>query len=216
VAWARFDDRFHENRKIKRAWRLCPASIGLHVMAITYCAGHLTDGFVDVDFVEDRMPSKRARERAVAVLVEVGLWSAADEGWHVHDFCEFNETKAGADAKRRAKSEAGKKGAAMRYGHNRELAAAMAPASSVLGSRMPNHAPVPSRPEPSTPFNSPRGNRKRDLDEFDARMRTWAEHEFPDRSVTATVGYARAAVASGAKTVDEVRAYVERHSAAAA
>jgi hypothetical protein len=141
--WARFDDRFHENRKIKRAWRRCPSSIGLHVMAITYSAGHLTDGFVDVDFVEDRMPAKRARQRAVEVLVDVGLWSPCDEGWSIHDFAEFNETKADIEERRDKKSRAGKIGAAKRWGDDSDIAPAIATATSTQDGAMAKNGTEP-------------------------------------------------------------------------
>lgn len=216
--WAKFDDRFHENRKIKRAWRRCPAAIGMHVMAITYSAGHLTDGFVDVDFVEDRMPQKRAREKAVSVLVDVGLWLTADEGWIVNDFSEFNETKADIEAKRAAKSSAGKKGAARRWGDGNDIAPAIAAASSRQASSVANdgsvNEPDPTRPDPLTPFNSPKGKRQRDHDRFDAQMREWASDHFPNRPVKAVVGYAVHAVqVERAATIEEVCAYVEQRTA---
>jgi hypothetical protein len=153
--WARFDDRFHENRKIKRAWRRCPASIGLHVMAINYSAGHLTDGFVDVDFVEDRIPAKRARERAVEVLVHVGLWLPADEGWSIHDFAEFNETKADIEARRSAKSIAGKKGAAKRWGDSSDMAGAIAGANGTHAAAMAENGSEPVTVSVTEPVTEP-------------------------------------------------------------
>lgn len=215
--WAKFDDRFHENRKIKRAWRRCPAAIGMHVMAITYSAGHLTDGFVDVDFVEDRMPQKRAREKAVSVLVDVGLWLTADEGWIVNDFSEFNETKADIEAKRAAKSNAGKKGAAKRWGDANDVAPAIAAASSRQASSVANdgsvNEPDPTRPVNDLPPNPPKsGGRKRDRDRYEDQVRSFVAEHFPDHPERTAIGLTKHAMSElvGATTVAEVIAYVNR------
>jgi hypothetical protein len=115
MTWARLDDRFHDNRKIKRAWRRAPAAVGLHVMAITYSAGHLTDGFVDPDFVEDRIPVKKQRDRVLSVLLDAGLWKAVDNGWELNDFSDYNPSKAEILARKEAKAAAGRKGAQSRW-----------------------------------------------------------------------------------------------------
>jgi hypothetical protein len=145
MAWARLDDRFHDNRKIKRVWRRCPAAVGLHVMAITYSAGHLTDGFIDTDFVEDRMPTTKQRDKAVECLIDAGLWHPADEGWVINDFAEFNMTREAAAAKHAAKAEAGRKGALARWGDSNDMAGAMAADSSSHDGSIANDAPDPTR-----------------------------------------------------------------------
>lgn len=143
MPWARLDDRFHDNRKVRRVWRSCPAAIGLHVMAITYSAGHLTDGFVDNEFVEDRMPVTRQREKAISMLVEVGMWHADADGWRIHDFAEYNVTRKSALEKHESRSEAGKKGANARWGNGKSMAAAIDADSESHDGKMP-----PSRPDP--------------------------------------------------------------------
>lgn len=211
--WARFDDRFHENRKIKRLWRRCPAALGLHVMAITYCAGHLTDGMVDEDFVEEKMPVKRARDKAVATLVEVGLWLPEVDGWQIKDFAEFNETRADIEARRAAKSEAGKKGAAKRWSKDSNMAPAIALATSSQAASLPTDAPEPdpTRTGPLTtpPPTPPKGGRQRDRDLFDQQMTAWAREHFPDLSVKTVTGLV--AVAQSQRLVgDDLLAYVRR------
>lgn len=153
MPWAKLDDRFHENRKIRRVWRRQPVAIGLHVMAITYCAGHLTDGHVDVDFVEDRLPVARQRERAVQALVDAELWHEVDGGWQIHDFTSFNQTRADAEARRQAKVEAGKKGAESRWGDSTCHDSAISNSDQVpMAENGPR--PVPSRPDPNPTENS--------------------------------------------------------------
>jgi hypothetical protein len=101
VSWARLDDRYDDNRKVKRAWRTHPRAVGLHAMAITYSARHETDGLIDLDWLIEKVPAARERERVVRVLVEAGLFEALDgEMFMVHDYLEFNPSAADLQAKR--------------------------------------------------------------------------------------------------------------------
>lgn len=115
MPWAKLDDRFHENKKVRRAWRRCPEALGLHVLAITYCAGNLTDGIVDREFVEDRVPNTRARDRMIATLTGEELWHEHPDGWEIHDYNEFNPTRASIEARRQARSEAARAAAVARW-----------------------------------------------------------------------------------------------------
>jgi hypothetical protein len=103
VAWARLDDRFWSNRKIRRAWKASRASIGLHVMAMTYCAMHDLNGDVDIDLVEQLLPQAKERDAAVSALLDAGLWEQGAGVFVIHDYLEFN-----ASAERRAELRAQK------------------------------------------------------------------------------------------------------------
>lgn len=116
MSWAKLDDRFHESRKVRKAWMTDPASVGLYVMAITYCAGHDTDGLVDIDFIEAKLPKVASRRRTLAVLVDCGLFEhvpsgesravvdrdgneivledrlGGQEAWIVHDYLVYNDS----------------------------------------------------------------------------------------------------------------------------
>lgn len=104
MSWAKLDDRFWANRKIRAAWRACRASIGLHVMAIAYCAQNETDGHVDADLVAMLLPVSKERDSAVGALTDAGLWTPDEDGWAVHDYLDFNESRAEADERRRKDS----------------------------------------------------------------------------------------------------------------
>jgi hypothetical protein len=107
MSWAKFDDRYDDNRKIKRAWKRDRASIGLHAMAITYCSRHNTDGAVDVDWIEDKLPNQRERDRTITVLVDAGLFEQIDaEHWLVHDYLDFNSSKRSREETSAAAREA--------------------------------------------------------------------------------------------------------------
>jgi len=101
VTWARLDDSFYTHPKIRKAWRT-RASIGLHVMAISFAADHSTDGHVPPEFVEDQLPDPKEREAAVGVLLETGIWRENGNGYVIHDFLDFNPSRADLTARREA------------------------------------------------------------------------------------------------------------------
>jgi hypothetical protein len=116
MPWAKLDDRFHTNPKIVEVWTTNPAALGLHVLAMAYCAGEQTDGIIAPGYVKLMMPADRARNEAVRVLVDAGLWDIYGTGWIVHDWLKYNPSKVETEAKARARSEAGLKAARARWG----------------------------------------------------------------------------------------------------
>ena len=94
MSWAKFDDRYDDNRKVKRAWRDNPAAVGLHAMAITYCCRHRTDGLVDLDWIEEKLPNARQRAAILRTLEERGLFSRVDdEHYIVNDYLVYNPSR---------------------------------------------------------------------------------------------------------------------------
>lgn len=89
MPYARFDDRYDDHRKIKRALRREPAAVAMHAMAITYCNRFSTDGDVDLDWIEERlalMPYKTAqRRRVLEVLLEEGLFTRVSDEYYAVD-----------------------------------------------------------------------------------------------------------------------------------
>lgn len=108
MPWANIDDQFHAHRKAKRAWK-SPRALGLHLLAMSYCAGMLTDGFVDDEFVEEKIPRAGERKATTDALVAAGLWERVDEGWQIHDWLEYNPSRSSIEDKR-AKDRARKRG----------------------------------------------------------------------------------------------------------
>ncbi len=147
MSWAKLDDQFHGHRKILRAWKCRPA-LGLHFMAMSYAAGHEPRGFLPAEWVEEKLPAKRERERVVAALVDVpagftaGLWEPVEGGWMVHDWDQYNGDARSREEVRAAKSAAGKKGAEARWGDRPKDGTAIAAChDSANGTAM---APFPS------------------------------------------------------------------------
>jgi hypothetical protein len=101
MPWARFDDRFPSNRKVRL---LSDAAFRLYVSAICWSAENLTDGVVqktELRLVSDvKAASRRAQE-----LVEAGLFEALEGGgWKIHDYHEYNPTAEQVKADRAAKT----------------------------------------------------------------------------------------------------------------
>lgn len=116
MPWAKIDDGLHGHRKIRRAWKESRASLGLHLMALSYCGAHPdTNGFVDEEFVEEKLPRVKEREAVTGVLERNEMWHRGIRGWHIHDYLEYNPTAEKRAGITMARREAGKKGAATRW-----------------------------------------------------------------------------------------------------
>lgn len=115
MPWVMFDDQFPEHPKIDG---LTDSAFRLHVAGICYSNRQLTDGTVPADQVRRLVP--RFRRRALDELVARRLWIAVDGDYQIHDYLQWNKSRAEvlADRERlrKARSDAGKKGAAARWG----------------------------------------------------------------------------------------------------
>lgn len=209
MTWARLDDRFWSNRKVVRAWKRNRGSVGLYALALTYCAQHETDGTVDAEWVEDRLPKASEREALMSVLVDVGLVDRDGDDYEIHDYLDYNpsreKTIADREDLKRQRSEAGKKGAAARWQTDGKP---LAPANDKNGSR-----PVPSLPNPITHPGPPKGgNRRRDRERWENEIDAWAAEHFPhwlpvEQRSTAV---RQAAIRGKAYDVDAVKAHIEQ------
>lgn len=104
MTWTKLDDTFHSHPKIRRAWRE-PIALGLHVLALNYATCHDLDGEVPTEFVEDQVPDQSDRARAIEVLVDIGLWAENGKGWVIHDFLEYQPSRAKLREKRAKDAE---------------------------------------------------------------------------------------------------------------
>jgi hypothetical protein len=121
--WARIDDGMPDHPKLARLGTLKPLAGWLHVCGICYAARYLTDGFIPTAQVaaltrfdhvgyetggvpgmfsvgEDADPEKLA-----AALVEVGMWHRTRGGYLIHDFLDYNPSRAVTLAKRYSNAE---------------------------------------------------------------------------------------------------------------
>lgn len=157
MTWAKIDDQFHSHRKAKRAWRAHPRALGLHMLAVSYCAGHLTDGLVDDEFVEEKMPNAKERKQTTDALVKVGLWHREPDGWRIHDWLDYNPSRDVVLDRRRRDSERKARGRAAESNGNPD---GVRPDKSRTphGFQSASARPVPTRPELGTKAPSTRSS----------------------------------------------------------
>lgn len=97
MSWFRLDDRFHGNPKVLAAGN---AAVGLYVRCGTYCADHLTDGFVPKNLAKNY-----GKPSEIRALLDVGLWTENDTHYVMPDYLDFNPSKQVVEAERAAAKE---------------------------------------------------------------------------------------------------------------
>jgi hypothetical protein len=126
LPWTKLDEGFHSHSKVADIEpELMLAAIGLHCLALSWCGEQLTDGVLPKG-----QPARLAGGSVVLLideLIRVGLWERRGTGYQIHDYLSFNPSREQWEAEQQQKSEAGKRGAALRWGE-REIAEPMAPA----------------------------------------------------------------------------------------
>lgn len=106
MTWFRVDDKMHSHRKPARAGL---EAMGLWVMLGSWCGDNNSDGKVSSEVVKRY---SEGRDEVVERLVASGLLKRLDDGFELHDFLKWNPSAKETDAIRKARSKAGKKGAA--------------------------------------------------------------------------------------------------------
>lgn len=99
MAWLKIDDRVRTHPKIVEAG---PAASWVWFCGICYCREHLTDGFIADKMLPTLVPGMSSLKKAAAVLVTAGLWHRVERGYAVHDFLQWNPSKAEVEAQRAA------------------------------------------------------------------------------------------------------------------
>lgn len=118
MPWFRSDDKFGQHPKvmaIPKKDRLL--TVGAWYLAAIWCASNSTDGRLPGFMIEELDVPKRAVDH----LTRVGLWVRDLEGGFIfHDWLDYNPSRKDVMAKQegvsKVRSEAGRKGAAARWG----------------------------------------------------------------------------------------------------
>ena len=90
---ARLDTGWHAHPRILA---LSVAGMAVHAWSISYCDAVLSDGFIPLG----AWPSKRGFVSGVKEVVAAGLWRLCDGGYQLHDYTDYNRTKAQVLAQR--------------------------------------------------------------------------------------------------------------------
>ena len=86
MAWVRLDESFPEHPKVVEAG---PIAAWLLVRLICYCNRQLTDGYVP-----KAMAAQLGTKEAIQRLVAVGLLKPSRTGYLIHDYLEYQPSKA--------------------------------------------------------------------------------------------------------------------------
>lgn len=150
MVWFKVDDKFHDARKTRRALRVRgkrrdAAAIGLWVLAGSWCADNLTDGFVPTDELyrwDDDAETLADR------LVDAELWTPAEvdgeAGFQFENWSDYQPMKEDVDRKREAARER------MRAVRARPKKGARRVRANSEGTA-PEVGSTPTRPDPSRP-----------------------------------------------------------------
>lgn len=95
MTWARLDDSILTHPKVAG---LSAGAGWLWVRALVYCNKHLTDG----ELVPAALKVLQARRRDLDELLAAGLLETAPGGYQIHDYSQWNETRASVLGARRA------------------------------------------------------------------------------------------------------------------
>lgn len=95
MSWLKLDDRYPDHPKLQALGDDYDAGLSLDIRGKCYASANLTDGFI---------PERvfRHEKAMIARLVEVGLWHEVDGGYVIHDFLDYNPSRAEVLAKREA------------------------------------------------------------------------------------------------------------------
>ena len=156
MSWFKLDDRIFDNPKIAA---LSDRAKVAFLESGTYCARELTDGFVPLNKAKAIAGTARALKELVP-----GLWEPVAGGYRIHDYLDYNPTRAQVLATKQTRSEAGSKGAANRWQGAKQ--------TDGTGDGKPD-APLPvtpSIPDPESHFPKP------DDPEPSAALAEWFTH----------------------------------------
>lgn len=96
MTWVKLDDQFAFHPKVLAAG---PEAAWLYVAGLCWCSQHLTDGAIP----KAAVPTLAAVKRPSADrLVAAGLWVDHGDSFEVHDYLQFQPSKAKVEAEREA------------------------------------------------------------------------------------------------------------------
>ena len=109
MTWVKLDDQILTHPKILRAGR---DARDLFIAGLCYCAAQLTDGVIPLGALRllGSMADIDHPGASADRLIEVGLWTKTADSYIVHDYLNYQPSRAQAEAVRQARAEAGSKG----------------------------------------------------------------------------------------------------------
>jgi len=108
VAWIKLDDHFSDHPKILTQGHFAPFITTIQVRAFCYAGRYLTDGFIPKavtasftrDFEEwsitvlDQVIKPASEHDWPTIMCASGLWKQTESGYMIHDYLQYNPSKA--------------------------------------------------------------------------------------------------------------------------
>lgn len=142
MPWFKVDDQLAFHAKSVMAGN---SAMGLWVRAGSWSSAQLTDGFIPLHMA-NAMANPMAKPCDPDALVESGLWVDVEGGFQFHEWKDFQPSAEDEKAKRKARSLAGSKGAAARWGSKNDGKADSKPMANAMANECDRNAPT--RPDP--------------------------------------------------------------------
>ena len=174
--WTKIDDQFYLNPKNANIDR---DEQDLYMAGIVYCNGQLTDGFIPCGVLVmlciwakiELDANPQAIAQAIASrLVEHKYWEFADNGYMVHDFLEWNPSKAEVLALKEARSAAGRRGGQISAKIQANAQANAQAKSKQSSTPSPSPSPSPSLNKEKSGASAPGGKPARTPKPRDERL----------------------------------------------
>lgn len=144
MTWVKLDDQFAGHPKIEEAG---PAAAWMFVAGLCHCSTYLTDGKI-TKAASKRLGNVRKPDEQARRLVNAGLWLDCGDHYLVHDYLDYQPSKAKVLAERDAATERKRKSREAKEARSQDGHGVTSP--SVTGM---SHDPDPTRPipDPSRP-----------------------------------------------------------------
>jgi hypothetical protein len=106
MPWGRIDDSLYDHPKLDALGRQKLPAIGLHTLTLSWCNRWLTDGAVSCD----RVVKLGGTVKLAETLVAAGLWEQTRSGYQVHDYLQYNDSRAEVEERREIEREKKRRG----------------------------------------------------------------------------------------------------------
>lgn len=162
MTWFKVDDSLHSHKKAMRAG---VEAMGLWVLAGSWAADQLTDGWIP-SYVAQRIAPNI--DELAAKLVRAGFWVEGehdgDEGWWFHEWRDRQPTREEVLERRQKRADAGRRGG-LRSGEVRRAATEAHEASGEANASLVVEAKA--NPDPTRPVQKKKTSSNRRLDQAD-------------------------------------------------
>lgn len=114
MPWGKLDDSLYDNPKLDKLGQHRMAAVGLWAVSISWCNRWLTDGRITIE----RIRALGGTTRQAEALVIAGLFDRDGEGYRVHDFLAFNDSREEVLARRAAAAHRQRKSRGQSHGES--------------------------------------------------------------------------------------------------